>query len=241
MNEWIIKNKFEDKTTIYDVKYNGFRGVGQCVETNLYRTNVIEFVKNQKKLNPNYRVVDIGGYASGWSSEITDAIIDINYTDNNKFIQFNGNICYSNIWMTVMKEYVDKNGKFDFSICTHTLEDIASPKFVCDWIEKISDEGFIAMPSKYIELSKKCEGYSRGYMHHRWIFNHENNIIKAYPKLPFLEHYPLCDKISDKWILGENDELQWFWKEKTGLTVMNEDFCGPTAEQVIAYYNTLLD
>ena len=50
--------------------------------------------------------------------------------------------------------YVTQNGKFDFCICTHTLEDIMNPIFVCEQIEKISNEGYIAFPSKYRELSR---------------------------------------------------------------------------------------
>ena len=56
-------------------------------------------------------------------------------------------------------DYVDKNGKFDFSICSHTLEDLNAPKQVMINLQKISNAGLIAFPSKYMEM-KKWEGRS---------------------------------------------------------------------------------
>ena len=203
-----------------------------------HRKDVIEFINLQKQKTPNYKVVDVGGFGSIWSGGIVDAIVDINKVPE-KYIQFNGNICEGDVWESVM-EYVDKNGKFDFSICTHTLEDIAAPKFVCSWLKKISVAGFIAMPSKYAELSRG-EGMYRGLIHHRWIFNHENDKVVAYPKLPFLEYEPLYDIVAEKLKLQKNDEIQWFWENDPKLELMNGDFLGPTIPDLKTYYHALLN
>ena len=54
------------------------------------------------------------------------------------------------VWEKV-EEHVDQYGKFDFCLCSHTLEDIINPFYACKMIEKTCKSGFIAIPSKYIE------------------------------------------------------------------------------------------
>lgn len=48
-------------------------------------------------------------------------------------------------------DYVDRHGKFDFVICSHTLEDLNLPEAVCSLINKIGKGGYIPVPSKYAE------------------------------------------------------------------------------------------
>jgi hypothetical protein len=219
-----------------------------CLDPLLYsRKSVIDYIQTQKQFNPNFKVVDVGGYGSPWSKPYIDAIIDLNRVDDNRYIQFNGNICENEIWFNVM-EYVIKHGKFDFSICTHTLEDIAAPTFVCGWLEKISKEGFIAMPSKYEECKRgeSTQPYPqykglpyRGYYHHHWIFNPENGNVVAYPKLPVTEYMSALDEVGSKCILQKNDELQWFWEKETNLKIVNNGFFW-TLEEFKTLYNRLL-
>lgn len=49
---------------------------------------------------------------------------------------------------------------------------------------RIALEGFIAVPSKYVELSHP-EGPWLGYSHHRWICSMRSGVLKLYPKLRF--------------------------------------------------------
>jgi hypothetical protein len=60
--------------------------------------------------------------------------------------------------------------KWDFSICTHTLEDIRDPYFVLSRLIKHSQAGFIAVPNKHTELSSIRSHLYVGYCHHRWVF-----------------------------------------------------------------------
>lgn len=109
--------------------------------------NYIFHKKEQKKFN----VIDVGGSATGWSVNVTDVFIDINPCDNSK-LQFNIDICKESSWLPIL-DYVNKNGKFDYSICTHTLEDIYNPYLVLDVLPKISKAGVITTPSIRSELS----------------------------------------------------------------------------------------
>ena len=100
--------------------------------SNSNRDNVINYILKNKENNPNYKVIDFGGSHGGWSTPYVDAIVDFNNIRVNPT-----NIVFFKMDMTNPNEYnelltyVEKNGKFDFCIFTHTLEDIINPVFVC--------------------------------------------------------------------------------------------------------------
>jgi hypothetical protein len=67
---------------------------------------------------------------------------------------------------------------FDFSICSHTLEDIRDPIAVCRELARVSKSGYIEVPSRAREIFVK-DRFSRfkmllgrtpeiGFSHHRW-------------------------------------------------------------------------
>jgi len=203
--------------------------------SNNNRSQVLEFLKE----NNFSRVLDVGYSANNWSSEYTTHYMDINESDLSKK-WFEGDINVPYIWENVQKE-VDKNGKFDFCICTHTLEDIINPHYVCCMMEKYSKAGFIATPSKYVEMSRHVDmGYPyRGYIHHRYIFNKENNEYVAYPKLSFVEQDNRFDRLSSD-LQENNAEIQFFWEDKINLIIKNNNYMGPTVDHVLRYYNDLL-
>jgi FkbM family methyltransferase len=197
----------------------------------------------QQKANGIFTVVDVGGSLSGWTSDFVDAICDINPPEkdmsNRPVMIFKMNINDPYAWEEI-NNYVKNNGKFDFSICTHTLEDISNPKFVCKKLEEISKAGYIAVPSKYIELARfEDEQYKyRGYIHHRWIFSIENNKFIGYPKIPLLEHDTIYDSIASTNI--ETRDLSFYWQNSIPIQLINNDFLGPSGSAVIGYYRQLL-
>lgn len=151
-----------------------------------------KFDKNKK----NYRILDIGGAQNPWCSEWITHIVDnfVDPSDINKIsvnIQvFKINIDDTKEWDLILND-VEKNGKFDFVICSHTLEDINSPQLVCKMINMVGKAGFISMPSKYAELTKfenKSDLPYCGYHHHRWIFYIKNNILFGVPKMNFHDY-----------------------------------------------------
>ena len=167
--------------------------------------------------------------------------IDINSCSHHKATPFIGNISTYDVWEQVLN-YVNDNGKFDFAICTHTLEDISSPQMVCNLLPRIAKEGYIAVPSKYMELSRHegyspCSGYIggcggyRGWVHHRWIFNKEGNDFVAYPKIPLTEYIDLSNMKN-----RTEQDLRFFWKDSFELKVVNNDWLGPTDAAVRDLY-----
>ena len=204
------------------------------------RIDVIDYIRNKKIENPNYKVVDVGGSVGGWSAEYIDVIVDFNDCKNNegKIKHYKCDITHPDSWKEIL-QFVEENGKFDFCICTHTLEDIMNPVYVSEQISKIAKEGYIAVPSKYRELTRfECDYKYRGYIHHRWIFDFKDNIFIGYPKINYIDNNPIFDTISDS--DEQKMDLSFFWKDKIDIIYVNNNYLGPSVASVIGYYNNLL-
>ena len=206
------------------------------------RKEILEFLIDKKNNNPDFKIIDVGGTYDGWSWSVLDALIDINKSPDNNIKQFQFNICNHEEWYEIL-EYVKENGKFDFVICTHTLEDLSNPLLVCKMINKIAKSGYIAIPSKFIELTrlanmgleKSINGKSfRGYIHHRWIFQVENGEFIAYPKLNFIDYDDFFDSIA-RADLSIRD-LNFYWEGELNLKIINNDFMGPDSDSVVQMF-----
>jgi len=58
--------------------------------------------------------------------------------------------------------------QFDFVICSHVLEDIRDPIWVCAEMSRVAKAGYIEVPSRIEEMSHGFEGPWTGWSHHRW-------------------------------------------------------------------------
>jgi len=204
--------------------------------TNGNRQEVIDYICMNKSKG-KFRVIDVGGSMVGWSVPFVDAIIDFNDpgTMPSHITHFKCDITNPRDWDVVL-DYVGRFGKYDFCICTHTLEDIMNPVFVCEQMAKIALGGYIAFPSKYRELAR-FEGDYRGYMHHRWIFAVKNNVVIGFPKIGYLENCRAFDSIAD---LSDNkSDLSFYWKNSIDIVYLNNNFLGPNTNCVIEYYTAL--
>ena len=206
------------------------------------RRSVLEYIETMKTKKETFTVVDVGGSYNGWSFHVLDAIIDFNDPppcSKKNIKHFKMDITHPDSWREVL-EYVEKVGKFDFCICTHTLEDIMNPVFVGEQMGKIAHAGYIAVPSKYRELAR-FENHSnsyRGYIHHRWIFNMENGAFVGYPKINYVENNSTFDAIAD--LDDRRSDLSFYWKGRVDIRYLNNNFLGPNVEAVIGYYYRLL-
>lgn len=61
--------------------------------------------------------------------------------------------------------------EFDFSVCSHTLEDVRDPLFVCSELIRVSRAGYIEVPSRLEEQSYGVHGPWVGWSHHRWLID----------------------------------------------------------------------
>ncbi|MBV9410166.1 MAG: methyltransferase domain-containing protein [Acidimicrobiia bacterium] len=62
-----------------------------------------------------------------------------------------------------------EDNQFDFVICSHTLEDIRDPIWVCAEINRIGKAGYIEVPSRLEEQTYGVHGPWVGWSHHRWL------------------------------------------------------------------------
>lgn len=66
--------------------------------------------------------------------------------------------------------------EFDFSICSHVLEDVRDPIWVCSEIIRVSKAGYIEIPSRLYETSFNLEIKNlAGASHHRWLIDLDKN------------------------------------------------------------------
>jgi len=165
---------------------------------------------------PKGKVIDIGG-ANSYLHGKLDAVVDIRQPQASAIHTFVGNIDFPEIWDELLK-HVKKHGKWDYAVCTHTLEDINNPLLATQMIPEIANAGVIVVPSKYRELSR-FSGTFRGYIHHRWIFDIRNDQLIALPKINYIED-PIFDQMH--LLLAEREELIYEWEGAINMRYLND-------------------
>ena len=168
--------------------------------------------ENIKKLiyEKQYKTIDVGASARYWSYPECRFILDSMNVVEKDIHHFVVNIENSNEWSQIF-DYVEKNGKFDFSICSHTLEDVFNPTELIKNLEKISHRGYIAIPSKFNEFKKLYNNQYRGDAHHKQLFDMVDNVLTIFPKYSWIE----VDKRSDNFVDSNfGNELTLFWENE---------------------------
>lgn len=173
-----------------------------------------------------YKTLDIGGSFNYWSypqalylADLVPARLAPSDFNPNNIVYFNFNIQNENTWAELLK-YVEQHGKFDYIICSHTLEDIMVPTKLLDLLPKLGKEGYIAIPSKYNEFKFLHGKKYRGNAHHKQIIDVKDNSIIIYPKYSFIEVYPQTDELLKT---SKGEELCIFWKDEIPYKFFAED------------------
>jgi hypothetical protein len=68
--------------------------------------------------------------------------------------------------------------QFDFVVCSHTLEDVRDPVWVCTELQRVAAAGYIEVPSLREELTYGIQGPWVGWGHHRWLVTVEADRIE---------------------------------------------------------------
>jgi SAM-dependent methyltransferase len=106
--------------------------------------------------------------------------------------------------------------QFDFVICSHTLEDIRDPVWVCQELQRVGRAGYIEVPSRLEEQSVGVNGDWAGWAHHRWLsdvsdtgiqFVHKSHALRPDTEFTVPASYttarPRTDRISRLWWEGQ--------------------------------------
>jgi len=178
------------------------------------------------KLNPSDLVLDVGGWACPFNR--AQWILDAQPFETRGFYRTFGGAPYqgpAEEWFTaatwIQRDICDHtpwpfaNKQFDFAICSHTLEDVRDPLWVCSELIRTAKRGYIEVPSRAAE---SCLGVERpgqaGLSHHRWL------IDITCDKLQFLQKFHM---INADWrfalpsrfrrFLTSETSVQWLWWE----------------------------
>lgn len=174
--------------------------------------------RNQIKkyiLDNGLKSIDLGASAMYWSYPECKYVADSLVIEREGTTFFEVNLEEKSSWSELLK-YVESNGKFDFSICSHTLEDVFNPIELIRLLEKISNSGFVAIPSKYDEFSFLYENKYRGNAHHKQFFDVIDNELMVFPKFSWIENNERSDEILQ---YHKGGELSFMWESEIPVKI----------------------
>jgi hypothetical protein len=61
------------------------------------------------------------------------------------------------------------DGHFDVAVCSHTLEDVRDPVWVCSELQRVARSGYVEVPARIEEQTWGIVGPFAGWAHHHWL------------------------------------------------------------------------
>jgi hypothetical protein len=109
--------------------------------------------------------------------------------------------------------YPFKDKELDFVICSHVLEDIRDPLWVCSEMIRIGKRGYIEVPSRLAESTFGRERGQVGWTHHRWLVDITGNHVQFMQKYHMIHsHWRFSLPVRYLHRLPERQHVQWlFW------------------------------
>jgi hypothetical protein len=139
-------------------------------------------------------VLDVGGWASPFNR--ANWILDAQPFETRGFYRTFGGKPFQGPereWFTketwVQRDICDKvpfpfpDKHFDFAICSHTLEDLRDPLWVCAELARVAKRGYVEVPSREWETCRGCEYPTiAGLSHHRWLIELSGTTLRFLQK-----------------------------------------------------------
>ncbi len=128
-----------------------------------------------ERLDPEAKVLDVGGGASPFPR--ADWVIDaVAYDQRAKLgrLELGQERFGPDTWvqwdLCAREPWPFGDGFFDFAVCSHLLEDVRDPLWVCSELNRVARAGYIETPSRVLEQSRGVEHpLYAGFYHHRWL------------------------------------------------------------------------
>lgn len=94
---------------------------------------------------------------------------------------------------------------FDFTICSHVLEDVRDPLHVIRELARVSPAGYVETPGRAYESARSRYGKVPGSLHHRWLVEQEGDgtlvfifkhgLLTEFSSLQISRHVPLTSDL----------------------------------------------
>ncbi len=177
-----------------------------------------------QELKPTDLVLDVGGWACPFNR--ANWILDAEPYQTRGYYQSYGGKAYQGgdkEWFTeetwvqrdicIREPFPFDDKSIDFVICSHTLEDIRDPLWVCSELIRIAKRGYIEVPSREWET---CRGLERpnetGLSHHRWLIEIDGRRVRFLMKYHMIHtHWRFSFPASHARRLPPERAVQWLW------------------------------
>jgi len=110
------------------------------------------------------------------------------------------------------------DGAFDLVVCSHTLEDVRDPVWVCQELSRVGRAGYVEVPSRLQEQAWGVDGPYVGWSHHHWLVDVDRGAqhIDFVFKLHALHHpgatgFAFSSRFAAA--LGEHERVSTLWWE----------------------------
>jgi hypothetical protein len=171
-----------------------------------------------ERLAEDALVLDVGGGASPFAR--ADWVLDLMpfeerglYGDEGPSVRFS-----RSTWvvrdMCSREPWPFADGQFDFAVCSHTLEDVRDPVWVCSELSRVAAAGYVEVPSRLEEQSFGFQGPWAGWSHHRWLVDVSGDGLTFVFKHGFVhgresDHFPVGFRDG----LSDSERVQFlFWE-----------------------------
>ena len=192
-----------------------------------------EIIRNtvlEGRKSGTFRVLDIGGEAGGgWQADIVTLTVDIAAPTDEHNLSMD--ICREPEWQKLL-DIVERDGKFDYCICTNVLEDIYNPVTALELMPKVAKRGMITNPSLLTELSRHDSPTWTGYPHHRWVFDQRDGQVFLAPKLAFVENLVGTQLAFNR----AATEIRYEWSDTINYAMFLNNYLSPPWDNVVQEY-----
>ncbi len=101
---------------------------------------------------------------------------------------------------------------FDFVVCSHTLEDVRDPVWVCHELARVAKAGYVEVPSRLEEQAYGIQGPWVGWGHHHWLVDIRDGHLEFIFKHHILHGRERFQLPRTLWeVLGPEEKVESLW------------------------------